>query len=63
VGPWEEPELMVRERLHQRENIDGGPPGGAGVARPEAPTTNVKTSTAGPREVPVLKVREGPPPT
>jgi hypothetical protein len=29
----------------------------------DASTINVKTSTAGPREVPELKVRERPPPT
>jgi hypothetical protein len=48
---------------HQRENIDGGPPGGAGVEGPGASTINVKTSTAGPREVPELKVQKRPPPT
>jgi hypothetical protein len=40
-----------RRAYHQRENVDGGPPGGAGVEGPGAPTTNVKTSMAGPREV------------
>jgi hypothetical protein len=43
---------------HQHENIDGGPPGGAEAEGPGAPTINVKTSTAGPREVPELKVWE-----
>jgi hypothetical protein len=33
---------------HQCENVDGGPPGGAGAEGPRASTTNVKTSTAGP---------------
>jgi hypothetical protein len=47
-------------RHHQRENVDGGAPGGAGVEGPEAPTTNVKTSTASPWEVPELKDRERP---
>jgi hypothetical protein len=36
---------------HQRENIDG-------ADGPGAPPINVKTSTAGPREVPELKIRE-----
>jgi hypothetical protein len=48
---------------HQRENIDGRPPGGAEAKGPGAPTVNVKTSTARPREVPKLKVRERPPST
>jgi hypothetical protein len=50
-----------RSAHHQRENIDGRPLGGAGAEGPEAPITNVKTSTAGPREVPELKVWERPP--
>jgi N-methylhydantoinase B/oxoprolinase/acetone carboxylase alpha subunit len=45
-----------RRAHHQREKIDGGPPGGAEAEGPEAPTTNMKTSTVGPREVPELKV-------
>jgi hypothetical protein len=36
------------------------PTGGAEAEDPGAPTINVKTSTAGPREVPELKVRERP---
>jgi hypothetical protein len=48
---------------HHHENVDGGPRGGAGAEGLRAPTTNVKTSTAGPLEVPELKVRERPPPT
>jgi hypothetical protein len=47
-GPREVPELKVRERPHQRENVDGGPPGGAKAEGPRAPTINIKTSTAGP---------------
>jgi hypothetical protein len=47
-----------RRAHHQCENVDGGPPGGAGVEGPGAPTINVKTSTTGPREVPELEIRE-----
>jgi hypothetical protein len=61
TGPWEVPELKVREHLPSRENVGGGPPGGAGAEGPGAPTINVRTSTTGPREVPELKVREHPP--
>jgi hypothetical protein len=42
---------------HQRENIDGGPLGGARAGDPGAPTINMKKSMTGPREVPKLKVR------
>jgi hypothetical protein len=59
--PQEVPELNVRKRHHQCENVDVGPPGGAGDGGPGAPTINVKTSTMGTREVPELKVREGVP--
>jgi hypothetical protein len=53
--------LSSRQRAyHQRENIDVGPPGGAVVEGPGVPTINIKTSTAGPREVPELKVRTCP---
>jgi hypothetical protein len=38
-----------------------GPPGGAGAGDLEAPTINVKMSTAAPREVAEVKVREHPP--
>jgi hypothetical protein len=62
-GPREVTELKVRVRPHQRENINGGPLGGARVGGPRASTTNVKTSMAGPREVSELKVRELPPST
>jgi hypothetical protein len=61
AGPREVPELKDRAAHHQRENIDGGPPGGAGADGPGAPTTNVKTSTAGSREVSELEIREHPP--
>jgi hypothetical protein len=44
----------------QRENVNSVPPGGAEAEGPGAPTINVKTLTAGPREVPELKVRECP---
>jgi hypothetical protein len=54
--------FILGSRRRQRENIDGGPPGGAGAGDPGAPTTNVKTSTVGPREVPELEIRERPPP-
>jgi hypothetical protein len=47
-----------RRAHHQREDVDGGPPGGAGAEGPRAPTINVKTSTTGPREVPELEIRE-----
>jgi hypothetical protein len=51
--------LSSRRRVHhQRENVDGGPPGGAGAEGPRAPTINVKMSTTGPREVPELGIRE-----
>jgi hypothetical protein len=43
---------------HQRENIDGGPPRGAGAEGLGASTINVKTSTTGPREVPELEIQE-----
>jgi hypothetical protein len=46
---------------HQRENVDDRPPGGTGARDPGAPTINVKTSTAGPREVPKLEIQERPP--
>jgi hypothetical protein len=52
-----------RRAHHQHGNIGGGPLGGAGVEGPGAPTTNMKTSTAGPWEVLELKVWERPPPT
>jgi hypothetical protein len=63
TGLPEVPELKVRERHDQRENIDSGHPGGVGAEGPGAPTINVKKSTAGPWKVPELKVRERPPPT
>jgi hypothetical protein len=51
--------LCSRRRTHhQRENVVGGPPGGAGVEGLGAPTIDVKTSTAGPWEVPELEIRE-----
>jgi hypothetical protein len=49
-----------RRAHHQCENVDGGPPGGAGAEGLGAPTIDVKTSTAGPREVPKLEIRERP---
>jgi hypothetical protein len=49
-----------RHAHHQRENIDGGALGGAGVEGLGAPTIDVKTSMAGPREVPELEIREHP---
>jgi hypothetical protein len=49
---------MFGSAHHQRENVDDVPLGGAGAEGPGAPTINVKTSTAGPQEVPKLKVRE-----
>jgi hypothetical protein len=52
-----------RRAHHQYENVNDGPPGGAGAEGPGAPTINVNTSTVGPLEVPELKVRECPPPT
>jgi hypothetical protein len=53
--------LGSRRRVHhQRENVNGGSPGGAGVEGLGAHTINVKTSTAGPREVPKLKAWEHP---
>jgi hypothetical protein len=48
---------------HQCENVDDRPPGGARAEGPGAPTINVKTATAGPQEVPELKVRKRPPST
>jgi hypothetical protein len=51
-----------RRAHHQYENVDDWPPKGVGVEGLESATINVKTSTAGPREVPELKVRERPPP-
>jgi hypothetical protein len=54
---------MSKSAHHQRENVDGGPPGGARAEGPAALITNVKTSTVGPREVLKLKVRERPPST
>jgi hypothetical protein len=63
VGPREVPELKVQVCHHQRENIDGGPPGGARGGDPGAPTINMKTLTAGLREVLELKVQERPPST
>jgi hypothetical protein len=56
VGPREVPELKVQVCHHQRENVNGGPLGGARAGDPGAPTINMKTSTAGLREVPKLKV-------
>jgi hypothetical protein len=47
-----------RRAHHQRENVDGGSPGGAGAEGLGAPTINVKTSTTGPQEVPELEIRE-----
>jgi hypothetical protein len=64
TGPREVPELKVWEGAPpppQRENVDDGPPGGARVEGPGAPTIHVKMLTTGPREVPELKVRERPP--
>jgi hypothetical protein len=52
AGLREVPELEIRSAHHQRENVDGGPPGGAGAAGPGVPTINVKMSTAAPQEVP-----------
>jgi hypothetical protein len=43
---------------HQRENVNGGPPGGAGAEGPGASTINVKTLTTGPWKVPELEIRE-----
>jgi hypothetical protein len=43
---------------HQRENIDGGPPGGARAEGPGAPTINMKTMMAGPWAVPELEIWE-----
>jgi hypothetical protein len=43
VGPWEVPELEIRERPPSAlRNIDGGPPGGARAGDPEVPTINAK---------------------
>jgi hypothetical protein len=39
-----------RRAHHQCENVDDGPPGGAGAEGPGAPTINLKMSTAVPRE-------------
>jgi hypothetical protein len=55
--------FTLGSRRRQRENFDGGPPGGVGAEGPGASTINVKMSMAGPREVPELKVRERPPST
>jgi hypothetical protein len=52
-----------RRTHHQYENVDDRAPGGAGAEGSGAHTINMKTSTAGPREVPELKVRERPPST
>jgi hypothetical protein len=52
---------MPGSTQHQRENVDAGPPGGAGAEGPGSPTINMKTSTTGPREVLELKVWERPP--
>jgi hypothetical protein len=42
-GPWEVPELEIRERpLSTLRNIDGRLPGGAGAGGPGAPTINSK---------------------
>jgi hypothetical protein len=43
---------------HQRENIDGRPPGGAGAEGLGALTMNVKKSMTDPHEVPELEIRE-----
>jgi hypothetical protein len=48
---------------HPRENVNDLPPGGATAGGPGVPTINMKTSTAGPQEVPEMKVREHPPST
>jgi hypothetical protein len=63
MDPRKLPELKVRERPDQRENVDRGPLGGAGAEGPGAPTINVKTSMLDPWVVPELKVRERPPST
>jgi hypothetical protein len=63
VGPWKVPELKVQNAHHQRENVDDGPPRGAGAEGPGALTINVKTSTTDPQEVPELKVQERSPST
>jgi hypothetical protein len=56
--------LTSRRRAHhQRENIDVGPPGGAGAEGRGMPIINVKTLMTCPQEVPELKVRERPPST
>jgi hypothetical protein len=46
---------------HPRENVNDLPPGGGRAGGPGAPTSNMKTSTVGPREVSELKVRHPPP--
>jgi hypothetical protein len=56
AGPQEVPKLKVCERHHQRENVNGGPPGGARAGDPGAHTNNVKMPMAGPREVSELQV-------
>jgi hypothetical protein len=43
------------------EDVDGGPPGGCWRHVRQQPPQKLKTSTASPREVPELKVRERPP--
>jgi hypothetical protein len=48
VDTREVPELKVRERPHQRENVDGGPLEGDRAEGPGAPTTNVKNVDDGP---------------
>jgi hypothetical protein len=51
---------MTRIAHHQREDVDGGPPGGVGAEDPGASTINVNM---GPREVSELEIRERPPST
>jgi hypothetical protein len=63
VGPREVPELKVQERHHERQNVDGGPPGSVRAEGPGVPTINVKMLTAGHRELPELEIRERPPST
>jgi hypothetical protein len=53
AGPWEVPELKIRERPPSTlRNVDGGPSKGAGAEDPGAQRA--------PREVPELKIWEHP---
>jgi hypothetical protein len=63
VGPWELPELEIREHpLSMLKNVDSGPLEGAGAEDPGVSTINVKKRRQQtPWEVPELEIQEHPP--